>query len=283
MTNPQHTQPLGERKPHTAPLRDFDDPEIIPWVVEFRVVGTSYILRAPMERSFIVGRSDTAIDFMPDIDLTVVEGQSRGVSRRHVQINAKDNRLTVRDLGSANGTFVNGQRAETAKDYRIHHGQILTLGRLELQVNFIVKPSEDEQTRINSAEMQGFPRVANGQQLLIVDENLDVARVIGFMARQSGFSVTAVASIEEAITEVDRAMPQAIITELMFEVGEGGDLVRYVRERCSDEHLAIIIMTSAAHSVGKALQQGADDFLTKPLAADSLLAAFARMSAIMAG
>lgn len=281
MVNPLHTQPLDPRKLRTGPLRDFDDSDIIPWVIELRVVGTPHILRAPMGRSFVVGRSDAAIEFMPDIDLTRYGGQSKGVSRRHVQINAMNNRLTVRDLGSSNGTYLNGRQLDAAQDERIHHGQTLTLGRLDIQVNFVVKPSFDERTRVDSAEMMGFTQLANGEHLLIVDENLDVARVIGFMARQSGFTAIAVTSVEDAITELDRALPQGIITELMFEVSDGVDLIRYVREHETDHRIPIIVMTSAGYTIGQALQRGADEFLTKPLAADGLVAALEKMASLM--
>ena len=274
MSNSQHTtHPLDGRKVRTAPLRDFDEGDITPWVIEFRVVGTPYLLRAPMERSFIIGRGDPSIGHAPEIDLTDYDAQGRGVSRKHVTITAKDNRITLQDLGSANGTFINGERITANSEHRLRHGDLLALGQFNLQVNFIVKPSQDEHTRMNAAGVDSISTIAQGETLLIVDENMDVARVIGFCARQSGFNATAVVTIEDAIAEIDRQMPQAIITELMFDTGEGVDLIRYVREQTNGSTVPIMVVTTttAGYTTGQALQQGADHFLGKPLAADDLV------------
>jgi CheY-like chemotaxis protein len=280
MSTSRHTtHPLDGNKVRTAPLRDFDEGGIPPWVIEFRVVGTPYLLRAPMERSFIIGRGDPSINHVPEIDLTDYDGQGRGVSRKHVSITAKDNRVTLTDLGSANGTFINGERIAANAEHRLRHGDLLGLGQFNLQVNFIVKPSQDEQTRLNAAEVDAISTIANGETLLVVDENMDVARVIGFCARQSGFNVTAVTTIEDAIAEVDRQMPQAIITELLFDNGEGVDLIRYVREQTNGSKVPIMVVTTTAagYTTGQALQQGADQFLGKPLATDELIRALSHL------
>lgn len=47
------------------------------------------------------------------------------VSRQHCEIIADNGQVTLRDLGSSNGTFVNGQRAHEA---RLSAGDIVTVG-----------------------------------------------------------------------------------------------------------------------------------------------------------
>jgi pSer/pThr/pTyr-binding forkhead associated (FHA) protein len=56
----------------------------------------------------IVGRSDRAIGYSPDIDLKDEGVVAAVVARRHVKINARENRHYVEDMGSANGTKLNG-------------------------------------------------------------------------------------------------------------------------------------------------------------------------------
>ncbi len=48
------------------------------------------------------------------------------VSRQHCQLFAEQGRIMVRDLGSMNGTFVGGQRVETAP---LSSGELLTVGK----------------------------------------------------------------------------------------------------------------------------------------------------------
>jgi ABC transport system ATP-binding/permease protein len=69
-----------------------------------------------------VGRA-TGADFIVDAAL---------VSRVHCRLTALDDGgLEVRDLESTNGTFVNGQRIDTA---RLVHGDLLQVGRVEMMV-----------------------------------------------------------------------------------------------------------------------------------------------------
>lgn len=273
MPNPLQTNPLDERHVPTAPVRNDEEGPVLPWVVELRVVGTPYIIPAPVERGCIIGRGDASAGFVPDIDLTDYGAQAKGVSRRHAQMTAANNRLTLCDLGSANGTYINGKRAEPMVDYRLRHGDIVALGQLELQVNFVVQPLSDERTRHDVSGLPGIERFASGQHLLIVDENLDAARVVGFCARQSGFRTTVVNSLQEAIAAIDRGLPDALITELLFDTGHGLDLIRYLREKADSRRVPVMVITTTAtgYTAGQALQQGADLFVGKPLAADVLL------------
>jgi len=55
---------------------------------------------------------------------------SRTVSRRHCQVVVDGPRVSVRDLGSSHGTFVNGTRVERAE---LRHGDRLSLGGFELR------------------------------------------------------------------------------------------------------------------------------------------------------
>ena len=54
------------------------------------------------------------------------------VSRLHCQLTATEDVLLVKDLGSTNGTFVNGKRVKTAE---LKQGDRLSVGRLELTVS----------------------------------------------------------------------------------------------------------------------------------------------------
>src|ERR671912_587691 len=69
-----------------------------------------------------IGRSPGA-EFIVDAAL---------VSRLHCQITATAESLHVKDLGSTNGTFVNGERVDTAE---LHNGDRLSVGRVDLVVH----------------------------------------------------------------------------------------------------------------------------------------------------
>jgi pSer/pThr/pTyr-binding forkhead associated (FHA) protein len=56
------------------------------------------------------------------------------VSRRHAQLELKEEKgYVLRDLGSSNGTFLNGVQID-ANDHELHDGDVLTIAKFELQV-----------------------------------------------------------------------------------------------------------------------------------------------------
>ncbi len=70
---------------------------------------------------------------LPSSDL-MLEGI--GVSRRHARVFLRDREAWVEDLGSRNGTFVDGERLRGPR--RLLPGQVLALGGHELQVEVVL-------------------------------------------------------------------------------------------------------------------------------------------------
>ncbi|MCB9450700.1 MAG: FHA domain-containing protein [Anaerolineaceae bacterium] len=84
----------------------------------------------------IFGRRDPSSGNQPDVDLTNYAGYRMGVSRRHAALRLHDNRLDVSDLGSSNGTFLNGQRLGAHQPYQVRDGDEIRLGQMVLKLYF---------------------------------------------------------------------------------------------------------------------------------------------------
>ncbi len=81
----------------------------------------------------LIGRFDSVTGQSPEVDLTR-EDQSRNISRRHARIVIKDGKFFVaEEIGTMNGTFLNGQKMPTGVLTPINDGDELTLCRLQLQ------------------------------------------------------------------------------------------------------------------------------------------------------
>ena len=76
----------------------------------------------------IVGRSDPVVGFVPDIDLKDEGDAALVVARRHVKISARSGRHYVEDMGSANGTKLNGVRLGVGERGLLEPGDHLWLG-----------------------------------------------------------------------------------------------------------------------------------------------------------
>jgi len=93
--------------------------------------GVFFDLAAGPENT--IGRSDPVTGINPEIDLTSVD-TDRSSSRRHAKIHRRDDRFyLVEEIGTMNGTFVNGRRIETGTPVEIRPGDLLRIGVLEFE------------------------------------------------------------------------------------------------------------------------------------------------------
>jgi pSer/pThr/pTyr-binding forkhead associated (FHA) protein len=93
-------------------------------------------VQLPVVSEVYLGRLDAAHGIFPDLDLTADGGLEEGVSRRHAKVHQKGNRFFIEDVGSANGTFLNGQRLTPYLPHPLQNGDEIQLGRLELTIEF---------------------------------------------------------------------------------------------------------------------------------------------------
>jgi pSer/pThr/pTyr-binding forkhead associated (FHA) protein len=100
------------------------------------VVSTQRQIQLPAIAEVSVGRLDAAKGFFPDLDLTPEVVPESGVSRLHCKIHQRGSSYWVEDIGSANGTFLNGQRLTPYLPHAIEDGDNLQLGRVRLRAVF---------------------------------------------------------------------------------------------------------------------------------------------------
>lgn len=91
----------------------------------------------------VLGRRTRRSPLNPDVDLGDSDGNRLGVSRLHLSIryDKEYNNLTVFDLGSANGSYINGQRLHPHEVRVLRNNDELRLGHMMLQVRFDHSPS----------------------------------------------------------------------------------------------------------------------------------------------
>ncbi len=72
----------------------------------------------------------------PDVDLNPYGGREKGVSRRHATLRVDGKQLLLMDLGSANGTKLNGEALRAQEPVRLLDGDEIRLGKLSVHVYF---------------------------------------------------------------------------------------------------------------------------------------------------
>ena len=122
-------------------------------------------------RSFSVVRSMTVIGRREDCDLRIPVGD---VSRKHCRILTADNVATIEDLGSSNGTYVNGQRVQQSE---LNAGDTIGVGPVQFIVQLNGVPDEDEMVAptANPPAVDHDDSAAGYQTATIDDEPLEEA------------------------------------------------------------------------------------------------------------
>jgi pSer/pThr/pTyr-binding forkhead associated (FHA) protein len=119
-SNPPPTQPV-----QTATLDA---------TVSLYLVDSGQILHLVGRTEFTLGRVADRQPILPDVDLSPYEAYTQGVSRLHASLKIINQRVVITDLGSSNGTRVNGQKIMPHIDYPLNHGDVIALGKLKVQV-----------------------------------------------------------------------------------------------------------------------------------------------------
>ena len=89
----------------------------------------------------LIGRYDSVTGSTPEVDLTQ-EDASRNISRRHARLVTKEGKhFVAEEIGTMNGTFLNGEKLPTGVLTPINDGDELTLCRLS--INFRVPGSRE--------------------------------------------------------------------------------------------------------------------------------------------
>ncbi len=84
----------------------------------------------------IIGRFDPGALEAPDIDFAPYDAAELGVSRRHGMIRRGEDTLTLVDLDSTNGTFLNGQRLIPHQPRVLRDGDEIRMGRFVFNIFF---------------------------------------------------------------------------------------------------------------------------------------------------
>jgi pSer/pThr/pTyr-binding forkhead associated (FHA) protein len=102
--------------------------------LRIKVLSTERQIQLPSTIEVHIGRLDAAHGIFPDLDLTPDGGLEGGVSRRHCKIHQRGDTYLIEDVGSANGTFLNGQRLTPYLPHALKNEDELQLGGVELSV-----------------------------------------------------------------------------------------------------------------------------------------------------
>ena len=193
--------------------------------------GQSYELRqgAPL----VVGRA-------PSSDIPIFDPT---ISRRHAEVKCDESGVRVRDLGSSNGTYLNGSRVETAS---IAVGDVVTFGKVAFTIHEVAPPAQlSLPMATGTAAVADAQESSTGQtivrQLAVRDGNTGLAALRdgdGNMAAATSAAGARDRSAEKLarLLEVSKGLGKSVDTDALL-----AKIVGYAYEMLNVDRVAILL------------------------------------------
>jgi two-component system, OmpR family, KDP operon response regulator KdpE len=112
---------------------------------------------------------------------------------------------------------------------------------------------------------------ANPPRVLVVDDEPQIVRALKVVLREAGFQAVPAATASEALDLAAVRPPQAAIVDLVLPDLDGVELTRRLRE-WSEMPILVLSAVGEEEQKVRALEAGADDYITKPFGARELVA-----------
>lgn len=103
-------------------------------LITLHVISKDIFLHIDEIGEVIIGRRSEGQSMVPDIDLHPYQAFDSGVSRLHAALKIDPNQVQVVDLGSSNGTSINGIKIPPNEPHVLNNGDLLSLGRFKMVV-----------------------------------------------------------------------------------------------------------------------------------------------------
>jgi len=108
-------------------------------------------------------------------------------------------------------------------------------------------------------------------KILVVDDDADLLALVGFALTQAGYAVVKAADVRTALQVFAAESPDLAVLDINLPDGTGFGICEAIREQ---SRIPVMMLTARGEEADlvKALELGADDYLTKPFSPRTLLA-----------
>jgi len=158
-------------------------------------------------RNFLIGRAEDC-HLRPHSDV---------ISRHHCALIMEEGYVGVKDFGSKNGTYVNGERVEGER--ALKHGDVIRVGKLELEVQL---PDE-----MRKAAQAATATESQQQQTSSSDSEIDLVSLFGEPDQMASSETKTIgigdSSLTNPSTEEEVAQPQTSEAAAELQAGQSSE------------------------------------------------------------
>lgn len=126
------------------------------------------------------------------------------------------------------------------------------------------EPKDREESARN-----GGPR----PRVLVVEDEKDIAALVAYQLTRAGYRVETSHSGDEALTSVNREIPDLVILDRMLPGISGDDVLKALRADNATSRIPVLLLTAKREQEDRieGLEMGADDYLPKPFSPRELV------------
>jgi CheY-like chemotaxis protein len=189
------------------------------------------------------------------------------ISRRHCAFSLRGDEVCVEDVGSRNGTFINGKAVLGLEP--LHDGNLLHLASLSYRVRLPAQPTapvvEPEATGRAAAS------AAQPRHVLVVEDNPDAAAALAHLLTAWGHEVQVAHDGSEALEVAQSHPPDTVLLDICLPGMDGYQVARRLREEVGLEKTRLVGITGyEPDDRDWSRAMGLTGLLTKPVAPEVL-------------
>jgi DNA-binding response OmpR family regulator len=114
--------------------------------------------------------------------------------------------------------------------------------------------------------------IMNNNKIVLAEDNTTLSLLLKFRLEKEGFELFMAKDGNEAVSLIEKVMPDLIITDIMMPFISGLEVISHVRNKL-ESTIPIIVFSAAGQEemVLKAFSLGANDFMGKPFSPNELM------------
>jgi two-component system, OmpR family, response regulator len=108
------------------------------------------------------------------------------------------------------------------------------------------------------------------ESVLIIDDEIDICFLLSSMLRKKDYPVSFANTLEEGIPKLKALLPSVLFLDINLPDGSGLDHIREIKRLYPYTRIIVISAYDGVNERTKAMREGADHFLSKPLDMDRI-------------
>jgi two-component system phosphate regulon response regulator PhoB len=102
------------------------------------------------------------------------------------------------------------------------------------------------------------------KRIYVVEDNTDIQELVTYLLDDAGYKVSAYGNLTDFRKQMDTALPDLIILDIMLPDGDGQVMCKEIKSNEKTVHIPVMLMSAHVNGLEMAKSAFADDFISKP-------------------